>query len=102
MCSKRHVERCRGVDPTSRGGAKMEGDAIDKDLALFDIGTDCHTGGTQQRKPQGKDRCENMGSREESSGRGVWTPKDDQVAIGCPPCGRDLDVGKSRLGSKCL
>jgi len=44
--SKRHVECCRGVDPTSRGGVQMEGDAIDKDLAPFDIGMDHHVGGT--------------------------------------------------------
>ena len=49
MFSERCVKHCGRVDPTSRGGAKMEGNAADKNLAPFDIGMDHHAGGTWQQ-----------------------------------------------------
>jgi len=45
--SERYMKRCGGADPTSRGGAKTEGNTVDKNLAPFDIGADCHAGGAQ-------------------------------------------------------
>ena len=93
------MEPCGGYnwDLRARG---VKGNAIDKDLTPFNVGADQHVGGTQQRKPERQCRCEDMSGSKERVLRSVQIPKNDQVALRCPPCSRHLNIGISGLSSK--